>query len=80
MASSGDFSLHGVETTSLTQLTARLGSTGVSAGSVLRRVNPLHPEGLCGSYSGLPCPYGWKVSGQRPPDYTFPPQCDEAQA
>ncbi len=46
----------------------------------LCKLIPLHPEGLCGSYSVLPRPYGWTISGQRPPDYTFPPRCAEAQA
>ncbi len=46
---------------------------------ILRRVNPLHPEGLRGGYSGLPCPSWWPVSGQRPPGYMFPPRCDESQ-
>ncbi|KAL0182559.1 hypothetical protein M9458_021934, partial [Cirrhinus mrigala] len=38
-------------------------SAGVSAGSVLRRVNPFHPEGLRGGYFGLPRPSGWLLSG-----------------
>ncbi len=44
------------------------------------RVNPLHPEGLCAGYSGLPHSSRLPVSGQGPLCYTFPPRCDEAQA
>ncbi len=49
-------------------------------GPFLRRVNPLHPEGLSGGYSGLPRPSWWPVNGQTPLSYTFPPQCTEAEA
>ncbi len=41
-------------------------SAGVLAGPFLRRVSPLHPEGLRGGYSGLPRPSWWPFSGQNP--------------
>ncbi len=72
----GTFSPHGVEIASWTQVTARLYSYGVLAGSILRRVDPVHPEGVHGSDSGLPCPSWWPVSGQIAPDYTFPPETE----
>ncbi len=48
-------------------------SAGVRAGQFLRRVNPLHPEGLRGGYSGLPHPFWWPFNRQEPSSYTFPP-------
>ncbi len=55
-------------------------SAGVPAGLTLHRVNPLHLEGLCGGNIGLPFCSLWTVSGQKPPAYTFPPRCAEAEA
>ncbi len=49
-------------------------SSGVLAGPFLRRVTPLHPEGLRGGVIGLPRPSWWSVSGQTPLCYTFPPE------
>ncbi len=48
-------------------------SSGVPAGPSLRRVDPLHLEGLCSGNLGLPHLSWWAVSGQKPPSYTFPP-------
>ncbi len=55
-------------------------SAGVPAGPILRRVDPIHHEGLRGGHCGLPRPSRWPVSGQEPPSYTFPPWCAEAEA
>ncbi|KAI2662206.1 Contactin-associated protein 1 [Labeo rohita] len=41
-------------------------SAGVSAGSVLSRISPLHFEGLRGGYFGLPCPLGGMSVGKDP--------------
>ncbi len=46
-------------------------SASVLAGSVLCSVDPLHPEGVRGGYSCLPCPSRWPVCGKTPPGYTF---------
>ncbi len=54
----------GSETTSLIQVTACWYSAGVLAGPFLRRVSPLHPEGLRGGYSDLPRPSWWPFSRQ----------------
>ncbi len=51
-------------------------SSGVLAGPFLRRVTPLHPEGLRGGVIGLPRPSWWLVSGRTPPCYTFPPEAE----
>ncbi len=40
------------------KLTACWYSAGVLAGPFLRRVSPLHPEGLCGGYSTYHAPLG----------------------
>ncbi len=48
----------GAETASLIQLTACWYSAGVLAGPFLRRVSPLHPEGLRGGYSTYHAPLG----------------------
>ncbi len=55
-------------------------SAGVLAGSILCRVDPLHPEGVRGSRSCLPHPSWWSVFGKTPPGYTFPLRCAEAVA
>ncbi len=55
------------------QLSDWYSSRGLT-GSFHRRVNPLHPEGLCGGDIGLPRPCWWPVSGQIPPCYMFPPE------
>ncbi len=48
----------GAETASLIQLTACWDSAGALAGPFLRRVSPLHPEGLRGGYSTYHAPLG----------------------
>ncbi len=50
---SRNFSLHGVETASLTQSTAKLVQFWSSAGPTLRRVDPLHLGGLHGGNSAF---------------------------
>ncbi len=59
-----EVSLPGAEVASSTQSTARLVQFWSLAGPFLRRVNPLHSEGLRGGVIGLPCPSWWPVSGQ----------------
>ncbi len=53
-------------------------SSGVLVGPFLRRVNPLHPEGLRGSVIGLLRSSWWPVSGQTPPCYMFPLECQSS--
>ncbi len=55
-------------------------SSGVPAGPSLRRVDPLHLEGLCGDNNGPSRLSWWTVSGQKPPDNTFPLRCAETKA
>ncbi len=62
----------GAETASLIQLTACWDSAGVLAGPFLRRVSPLHPEGLRGGYSTYHAPLGGLSVGKTL-FYTFPP-------
>ncbi len=52
------------ETASLIQLTACWYSAGVLAGPFLRRVSPLHPEGLRGGYSTYHAPLGGLLVGK----------------
>ncbi len=59
-----------METASLIQLTACWDSAGALAGPFLRRVSPLHPEGLRGGYSTYHASLGGLSIGKL--SFTFP--------